>query len=75
VRLLVQWGAKVDARDESGTTPLQLRAATPGSLAAVTALIEAGANPRLQNAAQRRALDLARASGSPDVVKYLEDQR
>jgi len=75
VRRLVQWGASVDARDSNGTTPLQLRAATPGSLDAVTALIEAGANTRLVNAGKRSALDLARASGSPDVVKYLEDQR
>jgi ankyrin repeat protein len=74
VRLLLQWGASVDARDASGSTPLQLRASTPGSLAAVTALVEAGASPRLQNAARRDALDLARASGSPDVVKYLEER-
>jgi ankyrin repeat protein len=74
VRRLVQWGARVDARDSDGITPLQLRAATPGSLDAVTALIEAGANARLVNAGKRSALDLARTSGSPDVVKYLEDQ-
>jgi ankyrin repeat protein len=74
VQLLARLGATVDARDAGGHTPLQLHAATPGSLAAVRALVEAGANPRLLDQGGRSALQLARASGSPDVVAYLETQ-
>jgi ankyrin repeat protein len=74
VQLLVRLGANVDARDANGRTPLQLQAATPGSLAAVRALVEAGANPRLLDKSRKSALQLARASGSPDVVTYLETQ-
>jgi ankyrin repeat protein len=74
VRLFARLGANLDARDAEGRTPLQVRAATPGSLAAVSALIEAGANPRLLDKGRRSALQLAKASGSPDVVAYLETQ-
>jgi len=74
VRLLVRLGADLNARDAEGRTPLQLRAATPGSLAAVIALVEAGAQRRLLDRGRRSALQLARASGSPDVVEYLETQ-
>lgn len=74
VQLLVRLGAEVNARDADGRTPLALCAATPGSLAAVSALVEAGANARLLDKGRRSALQLARASGSPDVVAYLETQ-
>lgn len=72
VKLLLRLGADANARDAGGDTPLHLRAATQGSLDAVTALIQAGANPRLADHRRKSALDLARASGSPDVVAYLE---
>jgi ankyrin repeat protein len=75
IALLVRLGASVDARDHGGATPLHLRAAAPGSLDAVTALVAAGANTRLKNRGEQSALDLAQASGSPDVIKYLERQR
>ncbi|HEU4580408.1 MAG TPA: ankyrin repeat domain-containing protein [Polyangiaceae bacterium] len=72
VKLLLRLGADVNARDAAGDTPLHLHAASPGSLDAVTALIQGGANTRLADQRRRSALDRARASGSPDVVAYLE---
>lgn len=74
VRLFVRLGADIDARDTDGRTPLLLRASTPGSLAAVSALLQAGANAHLVDRGQQSALQLARASGSADVVAYLETQ-
>ena len=74
IALLVRLGASVDARDHRGATPLHLRAAAPGSLAAVTALVEAGANTRLEDRGRHTPLELAQASGSPDVIEYLERQ-
>ena len=62
----------MDARDLGGATPLHLRAAAPGSLKAVTALVEAGANAGLMDRGGQSPLDLARSSGSPEVVEYLE---
>lgn len=75
IALLVRLGASVDARDHGGATPLHLRAAAPGSLDAVTALVAAGANTRLENRGNQTALDLAQTSGSADVIEYLERQR
>ncbi len=72
VQLLLRLGADVNARDAAGDTPLHLRAAAQGSLEAVTALIQGGANPRLADRRRKSALDLARAGGSPEVVAYLE---
>jgi ankyrin repeat protein len=72
VKLLLRLGADINARDAAGDTPLHVQAASQGSLAAVTALIQAGANTRLADHRRKSALDLARASGSPDVVAYLE---
>jgi ankyrin repeat protein len=75
ITLLVRLGASVDARDHGGATPLHVRAAAPGSLDAVTALVAAGANTRLEDRGKKTPLDLAQASGSPDVIEYLERQR
>jgi ankyrin repeat protein len=74
VKLLLRLGADVNARDAAGDTPLHVHAASQGSLEAVTALIQGGANTRLADHRRKSALDLARASGSPDVVAYLEQQ-
>jgi len=74
VKLLLRLGADVNARDAAGQTPLHIRAASQGSLDAVTALIQGGANTRLADHRRKSALDLARASGSPEVVAYLEQQ-
>ena len=72
IAVLVRLGARVDAHDQSGATPLHLCAAAPGSIEAVTALVEAGANARLEDRGGHTALELARRGGSPDVVEYLE---
>ena len=51
---------------------LHLRAGAPGALEAVAALVDAGANARLQDRGGRTPLDVARQGGSPDVIEYLE---
>lgn len=74
IAALVRLGAPIDARDQGGATPLHLRAATHGSLDAVTALVEAGANARIKDRGGRSPLDLARQGGNLEVSEYLESR-
>lgn len=48
IKILVEAGADVEARDDGGTTPL-LRAAAEGGIGQVKALLECGANPNAQD--------------------------
>lgn len=74
IRLLARSGADLAATDNSGASPLHLRAATPGSLRAVQALIELGASTRSRDRSGQTPLDRARQSGSADVVAFLSQQ-
>ena len=59
VALLVRYGAAVDAQDKKSRTPLH-RAAYEGRVAAVDALLAAGADPTMTNNAGKTAFAIAR---------------
>ncbi|GBP23947.1 Ankyrin repeat domain-containing protein 39 [Eumeta japonica] len=68
---LVKNGAIIDAVTKSGkATPLQ-RAATAGKIDVVVYLIEAGANPLLQDADGKTALHRAVESGNLPIIQKL----
>ena len=69
VRLLIEAGARPDARAGKGVTPLHL-AASRGSLEAITLLVEAGARPEAMEDGRTPA-DLARERGHPEVAEHL----
>ena len=66
VSLLARHGAAVDVQDRKGRTPLH-RAAYEGRVAAVEALLAAGANPEIANKAGKTAFAIARKE-----AKYLK---
>ncbi len=68
----IKAGAKVDARDETGATPLHLVAQHGKSPAVVTALVEAGARVGARNETGATPLHTAAAKGtSPAVIQAL----
>jgi ankyrin repeat protein len=69
VRLLLEAGARPDARAGMGVTPLHL-AASRGSIEAITFLVEAGAHPEAMDDGRTPA-DLARERGYPEVAVHL----
>jgi ankyrin repeat protein len=70
LRLLIARGADVNAADEQGWTPLMLSVRT-GKLAAVEALLEAGADPLACSLTGATALHLAAVNGKTEVCKCL----
>lgn len=68
---LVAQGAELDARSPNGSTPLMM-AAGYGSPDSVEVLLEAGANARLMNDKGLSALDFARKSGRPELVRRIQ---
>lgn len=70
-RWLVEQGAELDARSPNGSTPLMM-AAGYGSPDSLEVLLLAGANPRLSNDKGLTAMDFARQSGRPELVRRLE---
>lgn len=70
VRVLLQRGAKVRARNLDGVTPLIMGSAG-GSLEVVRALVEAGADPRDADDGRRTPLHYAVRLGSLAMTKYL----
>ena len=68
---LVSQGAELDARSSNGSTPLMM-AAGYGSPDSVEALLEAGANASLVNDKGLSAIDFARKSGRPELVKRIQ---
>jgi ankyrin repeat protein len=70
--LLLDHGAKIDARNrESDATPLMLAAAM-GRANAVALLLKRGADPRLRDRAGHTALDRARETDDAQTVHLLE---
>jgi ankyrin repeat protein len=67
VQLLLDHYAYIDAASPNGSTPLMM-AAMYGSSAAVSTLLDAGADPTLKNALGLSALDFARKVDHPDAV-------
>jgi len=72
VRLHVRRGDDLDARDDSGMTPLML-AASKNKAAVCSLLLEAGADLFLRDPLGRDALDVARTAGSVQAASVLEN--
>ncbi|HLO96431.1 MAG TPA: ankyrin repeat domain-containing protein [Burkholderiaceae bacterium] len=68
---LISQGAELDARSPNGSTPLML-AAGYGSPDSVEILLQAGADARLVNDKGLSALDFARQSGRPELVRRIQ---
>ncbi|CAG9313857.1 unnamed protein product [Blepharisma stoltei] len=72
LQLILDLGASIDVREESEDwTPLMV-AALNGKLEAVKALIARGADPKLINKSNKRALDLALQYNCSNVYQYLK---
>jgi ankyrin repeat protein len=71
-RILLDAGARVDARQMNWTTPLML-AATAGNAPVVRLLLEAGADVHARDATGQTALDLAIARDRHEIVQLLRD--
>lgn len=72
VRLLLENGAEVDARNEDGETSLHL-AAAEGCETVVQGLLEQGADVGAKNQAGETALQLAARNGHEGIVRHLLD--
>ena len=59
IRLLAAHGADLNTQDRKGRTPLH-RATYEGRVAAVEALLEAGADPEARNRSGKTAFQIAR---------------
>ena len=66
--VLIEHGAKVDARAPDGSTPLHT-AARHGQSAAVAALVEAGANPDVRNDDDATPVHLAATAGDAASIE------
>ena len=69
-RLLLDYGATVDARQEGGWTPLHA-AAQSGDVELVTLLLARGADPALANDYGKTAAALAEEKGHAEVLKLV----
>jgi hypothetical protein len=74
VRLLLEKGANVNAREEKGRTPLLLAATYGDHPTVVRALLDAGADPRAIGAGNRTALAVATARGHEQSARLLREQ-
>ncbi|MEK8052278.1 ankyrin repeat domain-containing protein [Ideonella sp. DXS22W] len=70
VQLLLEHGAKVDARSPNGSTPLMM-AARNGSEESVAMLLKQGADASLRNEQQLTAADFARQAGREKLAEAL----
>jgi uncharacterized protein len=71
VRVLLDAGADVDARQHGGYTAL-MEAALQGNEEMVRALIDAGADPTLTDDGGRNSIEFARAEGHTGVAELLD---
>jgi ankyrin repeat protein len=72
VRLLLDKGARPNARDEDGWTPLHF-ACQAGSSDIVLLLLNHGAHPTVTNSIEQTALHVAASNGRKEVVTVLLD--
>ena len=72
LQALLKAGAKVDATDSDGWTPLR-GAASEGHARVVEALLRARASPAIKDHNGKTPLAVAQAKGHADVVKLLRD--
>src|SRR5207244_2896109 len=70
IRLLLRSGAKVNAANRYGVTPLSL-AVTAGNTDVVEALLKGGANANAPTSEGQTILMTAARAGNPQVVKAL----
>jgi ankyrin repeat protein len=73
VRFLLDRGAQVEARTDSGFTALHM-AAKNGNSAIITLLLDHHARINAQNTQHRTPLDLARAQGHLDAARLIEER-
>jgi len=73
VKLLLEYGAMVNAIDDRENTPLML-AAKSGQADIARMLLERGADKSIVDANSQTAIEAARAQGHPDIVAMLEDK-
>jgi ankyrin repeat protein len=73
VRMLVEAGAPIDAKQQKGFTPLQA-AVHQGNVELTTYLLARGANPKLQNDEGKSAIGLAAEDGNSAILKLLKQQ-
>lgn len=72
VRLLLDYGARINAQDEDGWTPLHF-ACQSGSSDIVALLLSKGARPTISNSIEQTALHVAASNGRKEVVSVLLD--
>jgi len=73
VKLLLDHGARVNARSKDGTTALMNAAAGFGGVAIVKMLLDNGANPRLRNRQGDTALTLAQKRHREDKARLIRE--
>lgn len=71
VKLLIQYGADPNERDEDGNTPLIIAAAV-GNAPIVRELLRAGSNPKAKSSAGAEAIQIAAQNGHAKLVDLLE---
>ena len=71
LRIAVEKGARVNARNSRGMTPLMC-AASEGAFESVAYLLEVGADPSLESGDGRSALEWAELKGHADIASVLK---
>ena len=77
LKVLIEAGADVNAKDTDGLTPLMLAAQHNPNPKALTALLEAGADAKAKNNEGKTALDYARMNEKlkdTEALRLLEDK-
>lgn len=75
VKLLVQHGADVNARNEAGMTPLLVWATEgedTGAVETMKALLRAGADPNLRDSQGSTPLEYAQRRSEPNKIRLLK---